>query len=63
VNRQGIPGDTRRPCGERERNPLALTCDESDATLTGLPSGAAVKVKITAANDAPASAEVQAGVK
>lgn len=40
----------------------AVTRDESDATLTGLPSGATVKVKVTAANDAgegPASAVVE----
>jgi hypothetical protein len=40
--------------------------DESDATLTGLPSGATVKVKVTAANDAsegPASEVIEAVVK
>jgi hypothetical protein len=40
--------------------------EESDATLTGLPGAATVKVKITAVNDAgagPDSAEAQAVVK
>jgi hypothetical protein len=36
--------------------------DEKDATLTGLPGGATVKLRVTAANDAgdgPASAVVE----
>ena len=47
----------------REAEPvLVLTVDDSDAQITGVPSGATVKLQIVASNsvgDAPASEVIQ----